>query len=148
MDTFSDLFRYVKIYQTYLGRRMYVLFGFTLATAVASALGITMLLPLLEASQEGGSAGGMQDMGTAERFLHDVLAWFGIADSLMGILAAIALIFIGKGLLAFARGGYQGYLQAQLLRELKTRLFDAYSGMDYRYYIQQNAGHFINVNAD
>ncbi|PSQ89523.1 MAG: ABC transporter ATP-binding protein, partial [Bacteroidetes bacterium QH_2_63_10] len=29
--------------------------------------------------------------------------------------------------------------------ELKTKLFDAYTGMDYRYYIRQNAGHFINV---
>ena len=38
-----------------------------------------------------------------------------------------------------------GYLQARLLKELKTRLFDAYSRRTYRYYIQQNAGHFINV---
>jgi ABC-type multidrug transport system fused ATPase/permease subunit len=62
-----------------------------------------------------------------------------------GILAFIALVFITKGGIQFVQGGYVGYLQAQLLRELKTKLFDAYSAMDYRYYIQQNAGHFINV---
>jgi ABC-type multidrug transport system fused ATPase/permease subunit len=45
----------------------------------------------------------------------------------------------------FARSGYQGYLQAQLLRELKARMFDAYSTMDYRYYLEKNTGHFINI---
>jgi ABC-type multidrug transport system fused ATPase/permease subunit len=84
-------------------------------------------------------------MGTAEQYLQAMLQTMGIADSMVGILAFIAVTFVGKGALQFAKGGYHGYLQAQLLRELKTQLFDAYTGMDYRYYIRQNAGHFINV---
>ena len=142
MSTFRDIIRYLRIYRRYLGRRMYLIFALTVATALAQGFGITLLLPLLRTSQSGGEA---QDMGTAERILHDLLSWMGIADSMAGILAFIALVFIAKGALQFAKGGYQGYLQAQLLRELKTKLFDTYSGMDYRYYIQQNAGHFINV---
>jgi ABC-type multidrug transport system fused ATPase/permease subunit len=143
MSTFGDLVRYLRIYRRYLGRRMYLIFGLTVATALAQGFGITLLLPLLRASQSGGS--DPADMGTAERYLQAMLETMGIADSMVGILAFIAVVFVGKGLLQFAKGGYQGYLQAQLLRELKTKLFDAYSGMDYRYYIRQNAGHFINV---
>jgi len=142
MSTFVDLLKYLKIYRRYLGRRMYLIFALSVATAVASGFGITLLLPLLRASQSGGNP---EDMGTAEQYLQAMLETMGIADSMVGILAFIAIVFVGKGVLQFAKGGYQGYLQAQLLRELKTRLFDAYSGMDYRYYIQQNAGHFINV---
>ncbi|MCS4044621.1 ABC-type multidrug transport system fused ATPase/permease subunit [Salinibacter ruber] len=142
MSTFGDLFRYLKIYRKYLGRRMYLIFALTVATALAQGFGITLLLPLLRASQSGGDP---EDMGTAEQYLQAMLETMGIADSMVGILAFIAIVFIGKGALQFAKGGYQGYLQAQLLRELKTKLFDAYAGMDYRYYIQQNAGHFINV---
>ena len=142
MSTFGDLFRYLKIYRKYLGRRMYLIFALTVATALAQGFGITLLLPLLRASQSGGDP---EDMGTAEQYLQAMLETMGIADSMVGILAFIAIVFVGKGALQFAKGGYQGYLQAQLLRELKTKLFDAYSGMDYRYYIQQNAGHFINV---
>ena len=48
-------------------------------------------------------------------------------------------------LLKFCEQGYFGYLQAQLLRELKSKLYDAYNTMDYRYYIRRNTGHFINV---
>ncbi len=142
MNTFGDLFKYLKIYRKYLGRRMYLIFGLTVATAVAQGFGITLLLPLLRASQSGGDP---EDMGTAEQYLQALLETMGIADSMVGILAFIAVVFVGKGALRFAKGGYQGYLQAQLLRELKTKLFDAYTGMDYRYYIRQNAGHFINV---
>jgi ABC-type multidrug transport system fused ATPase/permease subunit len=142
MNTFRDIIRYLRIYRRYLGRRMYLIFALTVATALAQGFGITLLLPLLRASQSGGSS---ENMGTAEQMMHDLLSWMGIADSMIGILAFIAIVFVGKGALQFAKGGYQGYLQAQLLRELKTRLFDAYGGMDYRYYIRQNAGHFINV---
>jgi len=142
MSTFGDLLKYLRIYRRYLGRRMYLIFGLTVATAVAQVFGITLLLPLLRASQSGGDP---EEMGWAEQVLHDLLTWMGIADSMVAILAFIAVTFVAKGALQFAKGGYQGYLQAQLLRELKTKLFDAYTGMDYRYYIRQNAGHFINV---
>ena len=142
MDTFADLFRYLKVYRRYIGRRMYLVFVLTVAVALTQGFGITLLLPLLRVSQSGGEA---EDMGWAEQMLNEVLATMGIAESLPGILAFIGIVFVGKGLLQFTKGGYVGYLQAQLLRELKTKLFDAYSRMTYRYYIRQNAGHFINV---
>ncbi|WP_251965227.1 ABC transporter ATP-binding protein [Salinibacter ruber] len=143
MSTFGDLLRYLKVYRRYIGRRIYLVFGLTVAVAFAQSFGITLLLPLLRASQSSGS--GAEDMGWFEEALQGLLTWMGIADYLPGILGFIALVFIAKGGLQFAKGGYVGYLQAQLLRELKTQLFDAYSRMTYRYYIQQNAGHFINV---
>jgi len=141
MSTSPDIFRYLRIYRRYIGRRIYLVFFLTGLTALTQGFGITLLLPLLRASQSGSA----EDMSTAEEVLYDVLGWMGIADSLPGILAFIAVVFVGKGALQFAKGGYVGYLQARLLRELKTKLFDAYSRMDYRYYIRQNAGHFINV---
>jgi ABC-type multidrug transport system fused ATPase/permease subunit len=142
MDTFADLFRYLKIYRRYIGRRIYLVFALTVVVALTQGFGITLLLPLLRVSQSGGETA---EMGWAEEILYDLLGGLGIAESLPGILAFIAIIFVAKGGISFMKGGYVGYLQAQLLRELKTKLFDAYSRMTYRYYIRQNAGHFINV---
>ena len=141
MSTFADLFRYLKIYRRYIGRRMYLVFVLVGASALTEGFGITLLLPLLRVSQTGGT----EDMGWAEQQLYDLLSWMGIAESLPGLLAFIAVVFVAKGGLQFAKGSYVGYLQADLLRELKTGLFDAYSAMDYRYYIRRNTGHFINV---
>jgi ABC-type multidrug transport system fused ATPase/permease subunit len=141
VSTFADLLKYLRIYRHYIGRRMYIIFVLSGATALTSGFGIALLLPLLRASQTGGSG----DKGWAEQLLYDLLSWVGISDSMGGILAFIAVVFLGKGLLQFTTKGYKGYLQAQLLRELKGQLFDAYGGMDYRHYIRQNTGHFINV---
>jgi ABC-type multidrug transport system fused ATPase/permease subunit len=121
---------------------MYIIFALSGAVALTEGFGIALLLPLLKAAETGGTT---EEMGTAEQWLHDLLSWMGIAESMVGILAFIAITFAAKGLLKFAQGGYKGYLQAQLLRELKSRLFDAYSRMSYRYYISQNTGHFVNV---
>ncbi len=101
-----------------------------------------MLLPLLRVSQ---STTNPKELSGAEQVLYDILAWVGIADSLLGVLLVISGIFLLKGLLQFARGSYVGYLQADLLKNLKTGFFDAYNGMTYQYFITQNAGHFINV---
>lgn len=141
MSTFHDIRDYLSIYRRYIGQRMLVVFGLTVATALTQGFGITLLLPLLRASQPGSS----EEMDGAEEILHSLLSWMGIADSMPGILAFIAAVFIAKGGLSFAQGGYTGYLQSQLIRELKIGLFDAYSEMDYRYYVENNTGHFINV---
>nr|WP_279303818.1 ABC transporter ATP-binding protein [Salinibacter ruber] len=101
-----------------------------------------MLLPLLRVSQ---ASGGVEELSGAEQVLYDLLAWIGIAESLPGVLLLIVVIFVTKGGLQFAQKSYVGYLQADLMKKLKMGLFDAYNGMTYRYYIRQNAGHFINV---
>ena len=143
MSTFRDLLRYLRIYRRYIGRRLYVVFALAIATAFTQGFGISLLLPLLRSSQADG--GGAEDMGTAEQLLQTLLETLGIAGSMGGILVFIAVVFVGKGLLNFAKQGYTGYLQAQLLRELKGGLFDVYSEMEYRYYLRENTGHFINV---
>ncbi len=142
MDTLSDIVRYVRIYRRYIGRRIYLVFTLTTLAAFTQGLGFTMLLPLLRVSQ---STTNPEELSWAEEMLYDALAWMGIADSLVGILLVIAGIFLAKGALQFARASYIGYLQADLLKQLKTGFFDAYNGMTYRYFITQNAGHFINV---
>jgi subfamily B ATP-binding cassette protein MsbA len=142
MSTSPDIVRYLRIFRRYIGRRMYLVFVLAILTALAQGFGITLLLPLLRTAQSGGAP---DDVGTTEQILIDLLSWLGIADSTLGILGFIALVFIGKGLLQFANAGYQGYLKSRLLRELKTKMFDAYAGMQYRYYIKNNTGHFINV---
>jgi subfamily B ATP-binding cassette protein MsbA len=37
------------------------------------------------------------------------------------------------------------YLQSRLMIEIKGKMFDAYTTMDYSYYSENNTGHFINI---
>lgn len=141
MDILQNIKRYLGIYRKYLGRRIYIIFGLTLLAALAEGLGIAMLLPLIQSVNATDAA----EMDSKTAYMYDLLAYFGMADSVVGILLFIAIAFLGKGLLKFAEEGYGGYLQAQLLRELKVQLFELYSNMELNYYNRQNTGHFINV---
>lgn len=142
MSLSSDIIHYLRVYRSYIGRRVYLVFVLTGLAALAEGFGITLLLPLLRAAESTEAA---PPTGGVEGFLHSLLETVGMANSLVGILGFIALSFAAKGLLKFAESGYAGYLQAQLLRELKSQLFDVYSTMQYRHYIQRSTGHFINV---
>jgi subfamily B ATP-binding cassette protein MsbA len=62
-----------------------------------------------------------------------------------GILAFIVAVFLLKGTLKFAEGAYKSHLQAELLQEVQTRLVNAYSTVEYRYYSQYSAGHFTSL---
>lgn len=141
MSVFTDIFGYLKIYQNYIGRRLYIVFALTGMAALAEGFGIALLLPLLKTAQ-GTTA---EDADEKAQILFDLLEWMGIADSMVGILIFIGVAFSVKGVLKFSESAYKGYLNAQLLRELKGQLFDLYSQMRYRYYISESTGHFINV---
>ena len=146
MNIFADIRYHLQLYRKYIGRRLYIVFVLSALTALTEGFGITLLLPLVRfASGDGNTEAALEEAGTAERLLFDLLDWMGIAGSLIGILAFIAVVFAGKGLLKFAKGGYAGYLRTELLRELKVKMFDAYTGMNYQYYTRKNTGHFINV---
>lgn len=143
MKIFDRITYYLGVYKHFIGRRLYLVFALTAAAALTEGFGITLLLPLIEAADAGD---GSLDQGTfAVRFLYSILTFLGISGSVVGILIFIGIIFIGKGIIKFIEGGYSSFLRAQLMREIKSKMFNAYREMDYYYYAHNNTGHFINV---
>lgn len=143
MKVFNRIRYYLEVYKRFIGRRLYLVFALTAAAAITEGFGITLVLPLIEAADAGD--GGLDKGSYAVRFLYSVLSFLGISDSVVGILVFIGIIFIGKGMIKFVDGGYSSYLRAQLMREIKSKMFNAYREMDYYYYAHNNTGHFINV---
>ncbi len=146
---------YFSTFRKYVGGRLYVVFGLTLLSVATEGLGIALLLPLLILLDVGGgeepmtdvdqSGGGVEDPSGVAGVLVDGLALLGIQDSMPGILLLIGAVFLLKGAISFLAGAYKAHLKAQVKHELRARLFDAHSGMGYRYYTRHNAGHFVNL---
>ena len=134
-----DLPKYVVFLQSILGWRTYVVFFLTMLAAISESFGILMLLPLFEGLK------GADALTEPGGFLQDILAFFGIGHSTLGLLVIISAAFIIKGVITFSAYSYAAYLKAVLLRELKTRLFNGYCQMDRIYYDLKDTGHFINV---
>ncbi|WP_340106371.1 ABC transporter ATP-binding protein [Rhodohalobacter sp. 8-1] len=142
MSVFSAISYYFSVYKKFIGRRVYIVFLLTIAVAFAEGFGITLLLPLIEAADVGSSGG---QMSRPTEILLSFLEVIGIGDSMVGILLFIGAVFVAKGALKFSEGGYLSYLKSRLMIEIKGRMFEAYTTMDYSYYSENNTGHFINI---
>ena len=108
------------------------------------AFGIALLLPVLELIVTGDSAMAGEP-GRLSLILQRLLERLGIAESVTGIMLLIVGVILLKGGVRFLEGTYKAVLSANLLREIKGKLFDQYSGMDYSWYTTRNTGHFVNL---
>ena len=140
LNIFQGYFRYLSAYRRFLGNKIFVLFPLSLLAVAADSLGIMMLLPLLKVSEMAGDSSG-----EATDFLLSFIRVLGIPQTTTGILLFMGSVFLVKGFIKFAEGGFQAYLQSRLLRDLKSKLLMYYTSMDYTFYVSKNTGHFINV---
>jgi ABC-type multidrug transport system fused ATPase/permease subunit len=141
VDPLRDIPHYLWIFHSYIGSRMYFVFGLAVLAALAEGVGIVMLLPLLQ-ELDGSTGEAVTGIGA---WLADLLDWLGLGGSTLSILLLIAGFFLLKGVFLFLAHGYFAYLQGRLQRELKARLYDAYSVMRLQYYVSRDTGHFVNV---
>ncbi len=140
-DPIRDIPRYLGIFQSFIGARMYLVFGLAVLAALAEGVGIVMLLPLLQ-SLDGLDSEEATGFGA---WVGNALDWLGLSGSALAILLFIAGFFLLKGFFLFLAHGYAAYLKGHLLRELKGRLYDAYLQMRLQHYVSRDTGHFLNV---
>jgi subfamily B ATP-binding cassette protein MsbA len=137
-----DIFRYIKMFQNYLGKRIYIIFALGLFASLSEGFGILMIMPLLETLD--GSEVNPSD-GFASNIMFNIINFFNFDNSPVTVLLIIAFAFCFKGLLSFAALSVNAILMGALLRELKGRLFDHYTLMSYKYFSSKNTGHFTNL---
>jgi ABC-type multidrug transport system fused ATPase/permease subunit len=145
----KDLIYYIKIFQMHLGKKIYLIFFFTLIAALSEGFGILMILPLLQNLDKQGSVQNTQlhveDKIGLSSYIDNFLLAFGFEDSIIAILSIITIAFIIKGVITFFALSYTTRLSGNLLRELRMKLFKQYTCMDYNYYSSRDTGYFVNV---
>ena len=138
-----DVVRYIKIFQIYLGARIYIIYIITLVASFLEGFGILLLLPLLETLDKSSQPSNID--GGINVIVYDLIEYLGFSDSIVSILILISVAFILKGVVTFFALGYRAFLIGQLLKEIKLKLFKMYSNMKYSYYTSKNSGDFINT---
>ena len=133
VDYFSTLKRFS-------GKSLYVLMALSLIVAATEGIGVTMLLPLLQASDMGDKdlGRGMDIFIRMFRFLHIPLS-FDWVLLLMGIL------FLGKGAIRYLEGYCGALIRSRLFTKWRSKLLGFYSSLDFEYYVSKNTGHFTNT---
>tara|TARA_B100000579_G_scaffold105716_1_gene84168 strand:+ start:3750 stop:5558 length:1809 start_codon:yes stop_codon:yes gene_type:complete len=138
-----DVFRYIKIFQVYLGVRMYLIYGLGIIASILEGIGILMLLPLLQSLDSSQEI--QADDGGINQALSDIINYLGFSDSIVSILLLISFAFLLKGIITFGALGLTAYLLGELLKEIKVKLFLNYSRMTYGYFTSKNSGELINL---
>lgn len=138
------LVSYFSIFKKYVGKRLILVFALSLLAVLVEALGITLVLPLISSLGMEGDAAATPQTGLSEWVLMLVSA-LGLEGSTVGIIALIGILVGTKGLIRFCADAYGSVLGTQLDREIKVKLLDAYTRMNFSYYTARDTGHFINI---
>ena len=139
----KDILIYIKIFETYLGIRMYLIFLLSTIASLFEGLGILMLLPLLE-SIDNSSNQNLTESPIG-RLINDLIETLGFSANISSVLILISISFLIKGIMTFSALGYNAFLRGELLKEIKMRLFQLYSKMTYSYYSSKNTGDLVNL---
>lgn len=138
-----DIFRYLKIFQVYLGMRMYLIYVLGIVASISEGIGILMLLPLLQSIDNGQTSNQFES--AINDILYKLIEYLGFSDSIVSILLLISAAFIIKGIITFLALGLTATLIGQLLKEIKVKLFSLYSKMSFSYFSSKNTGDLINL---
>ncbi len=138
-----DIFRYLKIFQVYLGIKMYLIYVLSIVASISEGIGILMLLPLLQSIDNSQTSNEFESV--VNDILYKLINYLGFSDSIVSILLLISTAFIFKGIITFFALGLTATLIGQLLKEIKVKLFSLYSKMNYSYFSSKNTGDLINL---
>ena len=138
-----DILRYLKIYQFFLGARIYLIYALSSIASFFEGIGILMLLPLLQSLE--GPVNENEINGGVNEILYKLIDALGLSNSVTSILLLISVAFILKAIITFFALGYNAFLIGKLLKEIKIKLFNLYSKMSLNYYSSKNTGDLINI---
>ncbi len=140
---FTDLYIYTKMFQQYLGAKMYIIFMFSIIASILEGFGILLLLPLLE------SIGNVQEVSSNSegfnQYIYKLIDFIGLSYSTISVLFLILIAFVLKGFVTLITLTINSYLIGNLLKKIKVNLFEKYTNMSFSYYASKNTGDFINL---
>lgn len=136
----STLWYYYGVFRPYIGYRIVVFISITLVAGLIEGLGITLFLPFFSQTNVAE-----ESSDTMSQFIHGMFNALGLPLSPKAILFVITATFLVKGGITFAQAMYQAWLSTRLARDMRHRVIELASEMDYRYYTGKNTGFFTNL---
>jgi len=88
---------YVKIFQKYLGSKMYFVVPMSLLTSILEGVGILMLMPLLNTL----FSGDFSELDGINLIIYQAFNWLGGLDFISWVLIIIVFLFTIKAFISF-----------------------------------------------
>jgi hypothetical protein len=135
-------FTHFSYFYSHLRSRMLVAFALSAAIGLLDGLGLAMFLPLLQMIDGGeGSAEGLGKLD----FLIKGLTQMGIPLTVSAVLGVMVVFFALKGLMKFAEGVYNVYLQRYFIKKLRFANVDLLVKFSYKHFVMADSGKIQNT---
>ena len=150
LKQYSKFIYFASLFKKYLGKKLYVAFLLSFAAGLSESFGITMLFPLLSnLDDESIGFSSSQNIGTnfisINKIVDFAIDTINLSDPRVSAIIFLIIAFSVKGIFNFLALSYVAVLRGNLLEELKNKLFDFYSRIDYKYFIKKDTGYFTNL---
>lgn len=136
-------FTHFTFFYRYIGNRIFILVGLSLAVSVLDGLGLTMFLPLLQMVSGDGTVNAEQMGGLS--FLIEGAEAMGISLTVVTILLFMIVFFLFKGIASYLSQLYSVLIRLYFVRTIRIKLLNALNAMSFKNFITADAGRIQNT---
>ncbi len=120
---------------------------FLILAGFAEAIGVTALLPTVQAITNGSGQSGSNSPVIA--FAHDAMTRFGIAPTFASFIIIVVVFYSLKAVLSFVALTYAGMAIARVSTALRRKLITALFDARWSFYLQLHSGRIAHsISAD
>ena len=131
-----SIWKYINVFEKYIGKKIYLIFFFSFIGATAESLGLLFLIPLLQ----GLGNNDIDPNNIIYKFIS-----FKDFNSPVEIIFFIFLAFVLKAFFTFAAYVFIANIRAGLLGKMKKIIFKKYSKAKYSYFESSEVGYLSSV---
>jgi ABC-type multidrug transport system fused ATPase/permease subunit len=133
-----SLVHYFKIFYSYSGNKILILFLFILGSGLCEGLGISLLIPLLEVQNT-------QSESTYSRYIFNFMEYIGLEPNIFSLMILLLALFSLKALFMVAKAVVSQSISTAMLLELRNTFCYKYTRVKYEYFINKKLGYFNNL---
>lgn len=134
------------MFHKYIGNTIYLVIFLTILSGLMEGLGIGLILPLLDSVYENKvNLSGVNDQNIFSIITNYIFEIIGIKKTIAWLLVIISLFYVLKSFFNFLALAYIAKKRGSLLLEIKKKIFEYYSRIEYSEYVKKNSGDMVNL---
>lgn len=132
-----------RFYQRHLGRRVYVLFGLKMISALLDLIGLSLFIPVLGLLAAGGHSVSLSDLKGFERVLN-ALHLGDVSLSLFDVMGLMIGVFLIKAVFNWISFWTQAQYKIRFRNRVRFTLLNHLFEMNFRQYMRLDHGRVLS----
>jgi len=136
----GPLTHYFKVFYKYVGYRLILLILLVIFSGFVASFSLTAIVPLMKYS-----SGDFQSDDKVSVLFTKLFNLIGVEPSLIAVIVFIIVLFLTKAVVETFQAAIQTHIITQFSRDIRSDLVSHYRDVKYKYFLNTNIGHLVNV---